>query len=318
MGSRLKRGGFGRSTGKLTSSARQAYDTHMELQVELIKAIQQIRSPFLDIVFQAITMTAEELFFIVLAAWFLWCGNKQLGYRVGFAFLASAVVNPLLKNSFRIERPVGVEGIESQRLHTATGFAFPSGHTQGATAFWTGMMTYVRRRWMYLLGTALIVLVAFSRMYLGVHWPSDVIGGVAAGVLSVLLINRVFDFAARRRNKLLLLLIVLPLGLGLFLFKDENYVKPFGSLLGFWLGYVLEDRYIHFEVKSAWWLQVVKLVAGLVLLLGIRVGLKSLFGLWFPENFMAADLIRYFVIGLWLTAGAPYLFNNCIVQCKKK
>ncbi|MFW6208350.1 MAG: phosphatase PAP2 family protein [Spirochaetota bacterium] len=122
----------------------------------------------------------RRVVFIVLAAWFLCCGNKRLGYRVGFAFLASAVVNPLLKNSFRIERPIGVEGIESQRLHTATGYAFPSGHTQGATAFWTGMMTYVRRRWMYLLGTALIFLVALSRMYLGVHWPSDVIGGVAA------------------------------------------------------------------------------------------------------------------------------------------
>lgn len=263
-------------------------------------------------------MTAEELFFIVLAAWFLWCGNKRLGYRVGFAFLASAVVNPLLKNSFRIERPIGVEGIDSQRLHTATGYAFPSGHTQGATAFWTGMMTCVRRRWMYLVGTALIVLVAFSRMYLGVHWPGDVIGGVAAGVLTVLLVNRVFDLAARRRNKLLLLLIVLPLGVGLLLFQDENYIKPFGSLLGFWLGYVLEDRYIRFEVQAAWWLQAVKLVVGLALLVGIRAGLKGLFAVLFPADFMVADLIRYFFVGLWLTAGAPYVFTNCIVQYKRK
>jgi len=290
----------------------------MELQVEIIRLIQELRSPFLDVVFQAITMTAEELFFIVLAAWFLWCGNKRLGYRVGFAFLASAVVNPLLKNSFRIERPIGVEGIDSQRLHTATGYAFPSGHTQGATAFWTGMMTYVRRRWMYLLGTALIVLVAFSRMYLGVHWPGDVIGGVAAGVLTVLLVNRVFDLAARRRNKLLLLLIVLPLGVGLLLFQDENYIKPFGSLLGFWLGYVLEDRYIRFEVQAAWWLQAVKLVVGLALLVGIRAGLKGLFAVLFPADFMVADLIRYFFVGLWLTAGAPYVFTNCIVQYKRK
>src|SRR6056297_324541 len=198
-------------------SRRLAYYGSMELQVELLKMIQQIRFPLLDVLFQAITITAEELFFIVLAAWFLWCGNKQLGYRVGFAFLASVVVNPLLKNSFRIERPIGVEGIESQRLHTATGYAFPSGHTQGATAFWTGMMTYVRRRWMFLLGTVLIVLVAFSRMYLGVHWPSDVIGGLIAGVVTVLVVNRVFDLAARRGNKLLLLLVVLPLGIGLLL-----------------------------------------------------------------------------------------------------
>jgi len=290
----------------------------MELQVQIIQAIQNIRSPFFDLLFQGITMTAEELFFIVLAAWFLWCGDKQLGYRVGFAFLSSAVVNPLLKNSFRIERPIGVEGIESQRLHTATGYAFPSGHTQGATAFWTGMMTTLRRRWMYLLGTALIILVALSRMYLGVHWPSDVIGGVAAGVLTVLLTNRVFDFAARRRNKLFLLLVVLPLGIGLFLFKDENYVKPFGALLGFWLGYVLEDRYIHYEVQAVWWQQAIKLIVGLGLLLALRVGLKGLFTVVLPADFMAADLIRYFFVGLWLTVGAPYLFSNCNIQFNKK
>ena len=233
----------------------------MELQVELLKMIQQIRFPLLDVLFQAITITAEELFFIVLAAWFLWCGNKQLGYRVGFAFLVSSVVNPLLKNSFRLERPIGIEGIESQRLHTAEGFAFPSGHTQGAAAFWTGLMSFVRRPWMYRLGGSMIVLVALSRMYLGVHWPMDVLGGAAAGILTVLLMNKLFDLASRRNNKFLLLWAVIPLSLGLFLFEDKNYVQPFGALLGFWLGFLLEERYIKIEVAAVWWRQGLKMAA---------------------------------------------------------
>ncbi|MFW5712450.1 MAG: hypothetical protein ACOCZA_10950 [Spirochaetota bacterium] len=137
-------------------------------------------------------------------------------------------------------------------------------------------------------------------------------------MLTVLLINRVFDFAARRRSKLLLLLVVLPLGVGLFLLKDENYIKPFGALLGFWLGYVLEDRYIGFEVQAAWWLQALKLIVGLGLLVALRAGLKGLFSVLFPADFMAADLIRYFFVGLWLTAGAPYLYKNCNIQLKKK
>ncbi len=289
----------------------------MEIQVAILKAIQQIRSPFLDVLFQAVTMTAEELFFIVLAAWFLWCRNKQLGYRVGFAFLTSAVVNPLLKNSFRIERPIGVEGVESQRLHTATGYAFPSGHTQGATAFWTGMMSSIQKRWMYVFGTLMIVLVAFSRMYLGVHWLSDVVGGIAAGIITVILANKLFDTAIQRGNKYLLLWALVPLAVGLFLFKDENYVKPFGSLLGFWFGYLLEDRYVQYEVRAAWWVQILKIAAGIAVLLVIKEGVKFVFHYVMIENYMIADLVRYFLIGLWLTAGAPWLFLNCNIQLRK-
>ena len=298
-------------------SRRLAYYGFMELQVELLKLIQQIRFPLLDVLFQAITITAEELFFIVLAAWFLWCGNKQLGYRVGFAFLVSTVVNPMLKNSFRLERPIGIEGIEAQRLHTAEGFAFPSGHTQGAAAFWTGLMSFVRRPWMYRLGVSMIALVALSRMYLGVHWPVDVLGGAAAGIVTVLLMNKLFDLASRRKNKFLLLWAVLPLAVGLFLVEDKNYVQPFGALLGFWLGYLLEDRYLKVEVAAVWWRQGLKMAVGLLGLIGIRVGLKLLLGTVFPSDFMISNLIRYFFIGLWLTVGAPYVFRNCNIQYKK-
>jgi membrane-associated phospholipid phosphatase len=108
------------------------------------------------------------------------------------------VLNPLLKNIFRVGRPIGVEGIASLRLHTAGGYAFPSGHTQGAASFWTALMISVKKKGIYGFGSAAIVLVAFSRMYLGVHWPTDVIGGIAAGVLWVLLVNKVFDWALSR------------------------------------------------------------------------------------------------------------------------
>lgn len=285
----------------------------MNIQVEILQAIQAIKNPFLDMVFQAVTMTAEEYFFILTAAWLIWCRNKALGHRIGFALLSSTVVNPLLKNTFRVARPIGVEGIESLRVHTATGYAFPSGHTQGAASFWTSLMTNVKKKWVYRLGIAAITLVGFSRMYLGVHWPSDVIGGIAAGVLWVLLVNKIFDAAEARKNYLLLLWVLVPLAAGLFLFPDETYAKSLGALVGFWLGFMLEDRFIRFDVAAGIPIQVLKILLGLAILLALKEGLKPLL----PFTTVVSDLIRYVFVGFWITAGAPFLFSRINFFLKK-
>ncbi|MBU0936191.1 MAG: phospholipid phosphatase, partial [Spirochaetes bacterium] len=87
----------------------------MDWQIEVLKWIQSFKIPVLDLIFEVVTMSAEEIFFIVAAAWILWCHNKLMGYRIGFAFLTSTALNSFLKNIFRFERPIGTEGIVSER-----------------------------------------------------------------------------------------------------------------------------------------------------------------------------------------------------------
>ncbi|OHD17633.1 MAG: hypothetical protein A2087_06445 [Spirochaetes bacterium GWD1_61_31] len=277
--------------------------------MDILTFIQQFKHPALDVFFEAVTMSAEEIFFILAAGWLLWCHDKQLGYRLGFALLTSATINPVIKHIVRFERPIGLEGIVSERLHTATGFSFPSGHTQGATAFWTGLMTSVRRRWLTVAGCAMILLVALSRLYLGVHWLTDVLGGIACGLAWVLACNALFDYAKRLRRPWLLGLLLLPLAGACVVINlggyDKDLTVAFAVAVGFWLGYVVEERYIHFNVRTRRFLQFLKLLVGLAILVALKEGLKIL--LPFPT--IATDSIRYGLMGFWISAGAPATFK---------
>lgn len=282
----------------------------MDWQLEILRFIQQFKHPVLDVLFELITMSAEEIFFILVAAWLLWCRNQQLGYRLGFALLTSAASNSFLKNLFRFERPIGLEGIVSERVHTATGYSFPSGHTQGGTAFWFGIISWYKKPATTILGGVAIFLIALSRMYLGVHWLSDVLGGIFFGIVWVAGCNLLFDYS-RRINRLWLPgLLFIPLSIGLLFFNnhqtDTTQTIAFGAALGFFLGYLLEQTKLHFRTSKRWPFQILKIVLGLAVLLLLKEGLKFVL----PLPLQLRDFVRYLLIGFWISGGAPWFFQK--------
>jgi hypothetical protein len=250
-------------------------------------------------------MTGEESFYIIAAAIIFWCVNKEFGYKLGFALLTSTIVNTVIKGLVNAARPIGVSGIRSMRLQTATGQSFPSGHTQGAATFWFSWMAQVRKKWIYIVGTTAILLVAYSRMYLGVHYPIDVIAGIVVGITWVFISNYIFDYAEATGKTWILLIIVVPMLIGLIFIREKTYYTIAGTVLGFYIGYVLESKYVQFDVRNTWVAQIIKLVFGLAILITIKSTLKIIL----PIN-LYADFFRYFVIGLWITVGAPSIFKS--------
>lgn len=277
------------------------------MQLEIIKFIQSITSPFWDAFFQIVTMTGEEYFYIIAAAIVFWCISKEFGYKLGFAILTSTLINSALKGIFNIARPIGEAGVRSIRLKTATGQSFPSGHTQGATTFWVSAIIKVKRKWIYVIGITIIFLVGLSRLYLGLHYPVDVIGGIVVGIIWTLISNYIFDYAKATKRDWIFMIIVIPMIACMIFFRDKTYYTISGTVLGFFIGYILESKYVQFEVRSTIKLQLIKLAFGLGILIVIKNILKEVL----PIS-IYSDFFRYFVVGLWITVGAPSIFKKFI------
>ena len=278
--------------------------------------LESIRNPVLDAVMQFFTLFGEELMFMILALLVFWCVSKEEGYYLLFVGFFGTIVNQFLKLLCRIPRPWVRDPdftiVESARAG-ATGYSFPSGHTQNAVGTLGGIARWQKRTWLRVACIALLLLTAFSRMYLGVHTPMDVgVSFVIAGIL-VFVLYPVVRYAARSPKRMYVLLAVMTaVSLAFVLYANltqfptdidpenlyegrKNSFSLFGALLGFCVGYGIEVRYIRFETKAAWWVQVLKVVLGLLVLLAVKEGLKALFaaaGL----TWVGMNAVRYFAV----------------------
>jgi len=279
--------------------------------MDIIRDIQQFSNPFLDVFFQLVTMIGEDAFFIFVTAVIYWCIDKELGYKLGFVTLTSACINFGIKDFLKIPRPIGEPGIRSLRVHTAEGYSFPSGHTQNTATLWTFFMRCFRRGWLYAAGISVILLVGVSRLYLGVHTPADVAGGMLIGSAWVFVWGLFYDKAQRHNSRLPVIAATAVVTAGLLVFREANYYKVAGALAGLLAGYLIEPRFIAFEVGTSLPKQVLKVSFGLSVLYLLRLILK----LVLPE-LLISGYLRYLILILWVTIAAPYIFKRFIYTMK--
>lgn len=297
--------------------------------MDILYALEKIRTPFWNGVMSAVTQLGGEVIFIVAAVVVFWCVSKWEGYYLMTIAFCGTVLNQFLKLICRVPRPwvrdPNFTIVESARAE-ATGYSFPSGHTQNAIGLFGGMARWGGRRWVRLGLTALALIIAFSRMYLGVHTPADV--GVSL-VLAAALVLGLYPLMRRAQEKPRYMGYVLAAMLvvsGAFVVSVEtcgfpadmdaenlasgigNAWKMLGAVAGMTLAWLLDRRYIHFETQAVWWVQVIKVVVGMALLLAIKSGLKApLLALLGHEGL--AGGVRYFLLVLVAGAVWPLAFR---------
>lgn len=286
----------------------------MNFELELIHWLQSFRSTVLDYFFQFWTMFGEELIIIGILGFLYWIYDKKIGERVGVTVFVSLVLNSTIKIIVSRPRPYVVDDtIANIRPDTATGYAFPSGHTQGAATLFTSFAIWLKKKWITVSSTLIIVMVALSRMYLGAHYLSDVIVGGFLGVGISFLFAWYFK-KIQDAKKLYLWIFEGTIAITIvtyfyFLFTSkatselnnalvlynniEGLAKMAGSIIGFILGVSFEKKNVEFETHRQLFKNILRFVLGIAVVMGVRIILKAVFGIFVnPDELVEGELLK--------------------------
>jgi membrane-associated phospholipid phosphatase len=281
----------------------------MDWGIALILWLQHFH-PALDWLFKTFTFTGEELFFLLFLPLIYWCLDRRTGARVTFLFLISTYINAIAKEFFAQPRPAQYDARVWAYSDVGGTGGFPSNHTQSTVVVWGYLAAVVRRTWLWVLAGLLMILVPLSRLYLGVHFPHDLLGGYIIGALLLFIYLRWGErgeqwLAGMGVGAQLALVAVLSIPLVL-IFPTEDGVTGGATLLGMGIGFVIQARWIGFEVDGVLWKRVLRYALGAAVIVGLWAGLRAAFsGL---EPALLFRFIRYALMGFWGGAGAPWIF----------
>ena len=290
--------------------------------MEFLQFLAQYRSPAGDIFFQGLTYLAQEVFVVAVICWLFWCADKKLAYTLGFSYFTSGLLVQGLKITFRIPRPwvldPGFKAVESA-LPGATGYSFPSGHTQSITALLGTFGLYLKKTFAKILCFVMIFLIGFSRMYLGCHTPKDVCTSFGVSIVCVILSyhfiyrhNAVSGHEAAVSAVMAVICalltvyaVILEHNNTIDLAYAQDSVKACGAGMAFALGFYIEKKYICFSLPHCIKDKIIRLIIGLVVAVGLQEGLKPIIGTSLPASFL-----RYFLVVAWILILYPLLFER--------
>jgi membrane-associated phospholipid phosphatase len=279
---------------------------------------------------------ATEEFFILVMPILYWCIDSAIGMRVGVVVMMSSSLVDITKMVFRLGRPYWIFP-KVQTYAVENSFGLPSGHTQKAVAVWATLATSFKKSWLWILSIFMILMIALSRIYLGVHFFSDVLAGLLISILFLVLYLKLETPVVRWAKKqplwvitiVSLIACVIPV-LIVAAIRTANMgwlvppewlvtdIDPFnmggiltinGILFGMLVGYAWLMRSGSFKIQGSASQLVLRYILGIAGILAIRYGLKLIFP---PEtaDFLGYTFrfVRYGLIGVWVAALAPFAF----------
>lgn len=315
----------------------------LDLGITIVLFIQNL-GDWLNGPMQFFSFLGREEFFLFVIPALYWCLDTSLGLRVGVFLMLSGSLNDALKVAFHGPRPFWYDPqVRALSFESSFGFGIPSGHAQLAIPFWGTLSAALRRRWAWIAGITVIFFIGLSRLYLGEHFPSDVVIGWLLGAIILWALLKlelpVIDWL-KRNHPVMQVIAALALSLLLILLgsvvrlsltswtlppswienaarQNPNPIDPLASsglitiaavLFGLAAGAIVMEARGGFNPGGLWWKRVVRLpigLAGMVLI-------WSVLGTIFPRGeYPSAYLLRYFryaLVGFWDAALAPMFF----------
>ena len=285
-------------------------DAIFQWGLDFIIMIQQIDTPMLDSFFRAITSLGDELFYLLLFPFLLWCVDFYLGIRVGIIFLLSVYVNSGLKEIFQQPRPFEILP-EIQKVQ-ASGYGFPSGHAQSSLVVWGSIACWEKQTWLRTISVLLILLIGFSRIYLGVHFPTDILGGWLSGGLILGLSYFIFlkiKLGSIQKNMILKIVGITLFPIILLQFQSSpDIISSAAALTGVGYGLLLFHSFIGGMRPGNWFKRLISFLVGVVGIGIIYLGLKFILPSEGQPFYQLSRFFRYLLLGMWISFGAPRLF----------
>ena len=266
------------------------------------------------------TYLGETVFIVgVFAVVYFWI-NKEAGKFAATNLMAASVFNPMIKNvalrlrpymandSIQCLKPVEKGDIMNVELQ---GYSFPSGHSSASSTVYLSFARFFRKKAVWIVAIAATALVGFSRFYLGVHYPTDVLAGWLLGVLIVVIVG---SLQKTIQKKWILYLILLAVSVpGWFYCKSADFYTGFGMMAGFFAGSLFEERFIGFKDPEKWYIGLIRTVGTVA----IYFALNTLLKLPFPKEMLEAGdftahairAARYCVILFAVVGLYPFAFR---------
>lgn len=329
----------------------------LEWGISFVLGLQELGDGFIEIMSFFTFLGIEDFYLLMLPALY-WCVDSGLGLRVGVFLLVSSSLNVILKVAFHDPRPYWFNPAVRLWTDGEITFGLPSGHAQNAAAIWGGLAATIQKRWAWITAGILIFLIGISRIYLGVHFPTDVAAGWGIGLLLLVIILALEKPVVRwmrNRNLIQMIGIVFLLSLILIIIfwgvswsimgtweipsrwvknalilDPDNPIQPFSfapiitgssALFGLIAGAIWLEKHGGFDPGGPFAQRVGRFLVGLLGVIAIWAGLDIIFSSIAPDESLVGYILRFFrygLVGIWISALGPLVFIKTKLSSRGK
>ena len=304
--------------------------------ISLIQVLQTL-SPQLDGLMKFFTFLGQVEFYLLIIPFIYWTIDKRLGMRALLVLIFIDTAGVAFKLLFHQPRPYWIGGVK--QLADESSYGIASTHASDSLAVGGYLAYRVKKTWFWIVTVVVLFFIGLSRLFLGAHFPHDVLFGWLIGAIVLWGFIKSADRASAWAKSqtlsmqivigfLISIAIILIGVLSRFLISGtvdpaswssyatearsiSHFFTLSGALFGSITGYVLMRQYARFQTSGKWSTRVLRYIVGIVGVLLIYVGLDMIFGLIAPDETILGYVLRYIryaTATLWMTWAAPFVF----------